>query len=78
MNLVLATERLTVPAKKPSAPKPDPPFVRVEFQAPPDFLPLLNRARKKRGLSKSAYLRQAAMLLIEADLKLPPQAGAEE
>lgn len=55
---------------------PEPPFIRVEFQAPPDFLPALNRARKKRGLSKSAYLRQAAMLQIEKDLEAEPLPAA--
>jgi hypothetical protein len=48
-------------------------FVRIEFQAAPDFIDLLDRARKKRGLSRSAYLRQAALLLAQEDLKDEPK-----
>lgn len=49
---------------------PEPPqYERVEFQAEPGFLARLDRLRRKRGLSRSAYIRQAVLVQMEHDSK---------
>ena len=45
------------------------PFERVCFQAPSGFKAEISEALRKRGLSLSAYIRQAVLLLIETDKK---------
>ena len=50
-----------------AAPDPVPSFERIEFQAPLGFTASLDKACKKRGLSRAAYIRQAVLLLIERD-----------
>lgn len=46
----------------------NPDFERLEFQAQIGFTADLDKARKKRGLSRSAYIRQAVLLLIQEDM----------
>lgn len=72
MSAVATTEMKPV-ANKAASPSPppsaEPPFERIEFQAPIGFSAGLDRARRKRGLSRSAYIRQAVLLLIEEDTR---------
>ncbi len=53
--------------KKPDQPISQPAFERVEFQAPPDWLPQLDAAAQQLGLSRSAYIRMACNRQMEAD-----------
>lgn len=69
MSTALFTERSVAKKAKPSPPSPEPPFERIEFQAPVGFTARLDRARRRRGLSRSAYVRQAVLLLMEEDEK---------
>jgi len=42
-------------------------FERIEFQAPVGFLKRIDRLCARRGLSRSAYIRQAVLLLMRED-----------
>lgn len=56
---------------KPTTPASQPAFERVEFQAPPNWLPLLDAAAAALGLSRSAYIRMACNRQMEADRRTP-------
>jgi hypothetical protein len=49
---------------EPKAPKT---YERIEIQAPLGFTARLDAVRRRRGLSLSAYMRQAVLLAVEAD-----------
>ena len=73
MSLPLATEfgavaKKVTPPVNTDRPLAEPPFERLEFQAPIGFTKRLDAARKKRGLSRSAYIRQAVLLLMDEDM----------
>jgi hypothetical protein len=61
-------------ARKKADSKPRPDFERIEFHAPIGFQARIDKAAWRRGLSRSAYIRQAVLLLIvddEKNLRLP-------
>lgn len=52
----------------PRHPSPDePPFDRVEFQAPPEWVRQLDAAAEALGLARSAYIRMACNRQMDAD-----------
>ncbi len=54
--------------KPPETPRPgEPPFDRVEFQAPPEWVEQLDAAAGAVGLSRSGYVRLACNKLMQAD-----------
>jgi hypothetical protein len=55
--------------KKKQEPEPvkEPGFERIEIQVPLGFTARLDAARQRRGLSRSAYIRQAVLLAVEQD-----------
>jgi hypothetical protein len=53
--------------RKTDVPSTEPPFIRVEFQAPPEWVKLLDAAAEAALLSRSAYLRQAANQKMQED-----------
>lgn len=55
--------------RKADKPPAQPAFERVEFQAPLNWLPLLDAAAASLGLSRSAYIRMACNRQMEADKK---------
>lgn len=56
--------------KKPSeTPSGEPPFERVEFQAPIGWSELVDEAAKQLGLSRSAYIRMAVSRQMQHDRK---------
>lgn len=44
-----------------------PPFDRVEFQAPPDWVQQLDAAAEALGMGRSAYIRMACNRQMDAD-----------
>ena len=70
MTSGLLPERV-VPKRKQDPPqKPiqvDPPFGRIELQAPADWIEELDRAAAAVGLSRSAYIRLACNRLMAED-----------
>jgi Ribbon-helix-helix protein, copG family len=50
-------------------PSSEPRFERIEFQVPIGFTARLDKVRRRRGLSRSAYVRQAILFLMEEDAK---------
>jgi ribbon-helix-helix CopG family protein len=73
MSNRLLTEAVPVAKKRPDTPPatktPKPSFERIEFQAPAGFQDRIDRIRGARGLSRSAYIRQAVLLLMQEDEK---------
>lgn len=69
MTTAVFPENPVAKKKSRSAPLPDPSpsFERIEFQAPVGFTASLDRARRERGLSRAAYIRQAVLLLMQQD-----------
>lgn len=61
MTTGLLTESRQVAKKKnPAQPPPtEPPFGRIELQAPPDWIAQLDAAAAALGMSRSAYIRMA-------------------
>ena len=56
-------------AKKKADSTPRPEFERIEFQAPIGFQERIDRVAALRGLSRSAYIRQAVLLMVQQDEK---------
>jgi len=70
MSTGTLTERRRMARKKPDEqPSTEPPFERVEFQAPPDWVKQLDAAAKAMGMSRSAYIRAACIRQMQADQK---------
>lgn len=68
MTTGLTTEAPRVAKTRTGPPAEPSDFERIEFQAKPGFLDRLDRARATRGLSRSAYIRQAIILMMNQDL----------
>lgn len=45
----------------------EPGYVRVEFQAPPEWLDQVDAAAKDLGMSRSAYIRMATTRQMQSD-----------
>ena len=56
-----------VAKKKPSPSEDQPVRDRVDLRAPPDWIARVERQAKRRGISLSAYIRQATSLMVDDD-----------
>ena len=60
-------------AKDRTDPQSDPERDRFEFRGEPDWFARLRRQARRRGISVTAYIKQAASLQLEADEATDPQ-----
>ena len=70
MATVTTPERATVAKKQQGGdrrPEQAPAFDRVEFQAPPNWVLLVDAAAEALGVSRSAYIRMAVNRQMDAD-----------
>lgn len=69
MKSVRNTERHPVARKRTDAiqPQQEPPFERVELQAPPGWTEQVDAAAKALGMSRSAYIRMAVAKQMRRD-----------